>query len=699
MKLRPLTPVLIAITIISTQAREVASLFAPEETVPVGRIIANRGGEVQNTPQGLLIKGPGGDTPSGFIIHPPGESWDLNTWNHLHIDFKNEGENLARIAARIDNPGAADYIDSMPGTAIVPVGHDGTLGFSFNRARKLYDGPPIFNSQTAMPNGHRFNWRRFDPTEIIAIRFTVHSDGPFSLRVAPPSVSWSYGSEANSDLEELPYLDRFGQTRVLEWPAKLKSIEELTTALTTEAEAAKNSTIPARNRFGGWKDGPKQTTTGFFHTQKIDGRWWLIDPEGALFWSHGANSVRLQANTPAHPPRLPLFEWLPEPGDPLHEIILQPQRGNRPVVANFLEGNVARALGDDYAAKARDLNHNRLRTWGINTLGAWSEPDMFPEERTPYTHIVAAWSPNLVPGARHLMPDPFDPAHEANVRQRLENIATTSRDDPWCLGVFIDNEIDWTNNLAPYLFAAAPDRAAKSAFKDQLKEQYTDIQALNEAWGTSLDSWDALIALRKPPEVPDDKSNIFTRDMNRFYAVLADRYYETCARLMREIMPNHLYLGSRIHRAPQFVMEAAARHVDVFSANEYSLTGASSKLPAEFDIPFITGEFHFAAPDRGVPGTGLFGVNDQKQRGLAYMAYLSATLLDPRVVGAHWFAFPDQSAAGRPGENNQIGMIDITGRTYPEFAAAVRRVSRHLYPIRKNPPHSIEASLEIMLSD
>ena len=45
--------------------------------------------------------------------------------------------------------------------------------------------------------------------------------------------------------------------------------------------------------YGGWKklQGKK---TGFFHTEKISGKWWIVSPEGNAFFSKGVNSV--------HPP-------------------------------------------------------------------------------------------------------------------------------------------------------------------------------------------------------------------------------------------------------------------------------------------------------------------------------------------------------------------------------------------------------------
>ena len=46
------------------------------------------------------------------------------------------------------------------------------------------------------------------------------------------------------------------------------------------------------DKFGGWK-GLKGTKTGVFHTEKINNRWWIITPEGNIFWSIGMYCVRI----------------------------------------------------------------------------------------------------------------------------------------------------------------------------------------------------------------------------------------------------------------------------------------------------------------------------------------------------------------------------------------------------------------------
>jgi hypothetical protein len=150
--------------------------------------------------------------------------------------------------------------------------------------------------------------------------------------------------------------------------------------------------------------------------------------------------------------------------------------------------------------------------------------------------------------------------------------------------------------------------------------------------------------------------------------------------MMRKVAPRHLYLGSRIHKAGPEVMAEAARFADVLSVNRYMPLPVTS-LPKNFDKPCLVSEFHFGAPDRGVPGTGLTFVGDQLQRSRAYAAYVLDAILQPNIVGTHWFAYTDQSAAGRPGENYQIGFVDVTDTIYPEISETSRGVAEIMYSL------------------
>ena len=86
-------------------------------------------------------------------------------------------------------------------------------------------------------------------------------------------------------LVELPYLDELGQVRAVDWPGKTTNLHAGRTALTQEFDQASKQAKQKRlGKYGGWIDGPKLDPTGRFRTEKLDGKWWLIDPEGYLFF-------------------------------------------------------------------------------------------------------------------------------------------------------------------------------------------------------------------------------------------------------------------------------------------------------------------------------------------------------------------------------------------------------------------------------
>ena len=88
-----------------------------------------------------------------------------------------------------------------------------------------------------------------------------------------------------------PWVDEFGQANFAEWPDKVHSREELRTRAAAEDVelAAHPDGIPDADRFGGWAKGPQLKATGHFRTEKVGGKWWLVDPDGHLFFSHGVN--------------------------------------------------------------------------------------------------------------------------------------------------------------------------------------------------------------------------------------------------------------------------------------------------------------------------------------------------------------------------------------------------------------------------
>src|SRR5215510_10871560 len=88
-------------------------------------------------------------------------------------------------------------------------------------------------------------------------------------------------------------VDGFGQFRPGRWPEKMSSAEMLRARGAEEVrELARRFALnPERDRFGGLFSGQTFGASGFFRTERRDGRWWLVTPEGHGFFSLGVDAV------------------------------------------------------------------------------------------------------------------------------------------------------------------------------------------------------------------------------------------------------------------------------------------------------------------------------------------------------------------------------------------------------------------------
>ncbi|HXD37964.1 MAG TPA: beta-agarase, partial [Rhodanobacter sp.] len=87
-------------------------------------------------------------------------------------------------------------------------------------------------------------------------------------------------------------VDRYGQAARGQWPEKITSDAALRAAHASERAALDQAKMRAgQDEYGGRLDVQNFTTTGWFHTQKVDARWYLVTPAGHAFFSLGVNAV------------------------------------------------------------------------------------------------------------------------------------------------------------------------------------------------------------------------------------------------------------------------------------------------------------------------------------------------------------------------------------------------------------------------
>jgi len=302
--------------------------------------------------------------------------------------------------------------------------------------------------------------------------------------------------------------------------------------------------------------------------------------------------------------------------------------------------------------------------------------------RTPYVGTVNVRARQIAGSSGYWgrFPDPFDPSFREALRRVLKAKQGREIGDPWCVGFFVDNELAWGTDLSLSLASlkSPADQPAKQRFVERLTARYQSVKRLNEVWGTSHLSWQALLESTAEPDQTRARA-----DLTAFYTHIAERYFGIIRAELKRLAPHQLYLGCRFAWVNDRVARAAARFCDVIAYNRYDYSVRHFKLPQDLDRPVIIGEFHFGALDRGMFHTGLKSTRDQQDRAVKYRSYVLGALENPLIVGTHWFQYRDQATTGRgDGENYQIGFIDICDTPYPETIDACRQVGYDLYQYR-----------------
>lgn len=530
------------------------------------------------------------------------------------------------------------------------------------------------------------------------VRFAV-----FKIEVAPSTdaINQSEVNESASGKswrsmtvdEFFPMIDVYGQFKHEDWPGKTHSDEELKGRVAQEqADWEANPRPGCWDKYGGWADGPKQDARGHFYTVKLNGKWWLVDPDGNLFWSHGVDCVGMGNATTPVTDREFYFEGLPAQDDP-HFKQFYATAGWAPhnyysthcpfKTFNFTAANLYRKFGDGWYKQAGEEAHARLESWAMNTIANWSDKNiyLYSSRKTPYVATLHAGARQIEGSAGYWgkFTDPFDPKFADSFRRSLNNMKETI-DDPYCIGYFVNNEMSWGDDTSLSLGALASpaDQPAKIAFVTWLREKYKTVDALNSVWKTSYENWDALL---ESQAVPD--KNLAGDDLRAFYTVISEKYFQTIHEIIQELAPNKLDLGCRFAWGNDLAIRASAKYCDVVSFNRYNRSIANFTLPEGVDKPCIIGEFHFGALDRGMFHTGLVPCKSQADRAQHYENYVRGALENPYWVGTHWFQYGSQATTGRgDGENYQIGLVDLADTPYKELIQAVRTVGRDMYKIR-----------------
>jgi hypothetical protein len=437
-----------------------------------------------------------------------------------------------------------------------------------------------------------------------------------------------------------PLVDEFGQWIPADWTGKAKTLDDLKTAWNEEEKALQPGDFNV-SKYGGFS-GTKAKATGFFRVEKIDGKWWFVDPEGNLFFSTGSCCISSGSAFSRVQGREYIFTVMP----PADELTPPNQPARRGPNTSFYTWNLYRRYGSDWYQKWMDLTVRRMDSWGINTIGNWSDPTLGGSHRKAYVATLRGWG--IETGIMG-MPDVYAPDYIAKVDSAAAQQCAQRKDDPYLLGYFLGNELPWPNRESELVNII-------------LSGAETPMQA-------------ALKTYLSGGDTPERRKAFVYETFSKFLSIVNAA--------VRKHDPNHLNLGLRYGGTPPDDIIKASLDFDVFSLNIYGYD-TNANLKRVYDLtglPIIIGEFHFGTPGRGL-APGLAQTRNQEERGAAYRYYVENAAAYPALIGTHWFQWIDQPPTGRnDGENYNIGFLDVTDRPYTELIDAARGTFKRLFDV------------------
>ena len=369
------------------------------------------------------------------------------------------------------------------------------------------------------------------------------------------------------------------------------------------------------------------TATGFFRTQKIDGRWWIIDPEGYPQIVRGINAVRIGSS-------------------PHNKLI-------------FAEKFKTETI---WIEKVCDL----FEDLGFNGLGAWSEHDLVIQNNK-YSKQIKSITIELnfmktFKAPVNWLSPVFDPDFPAYCNKRAQEIVSLYKNEKNLFGYFTDNELYFhTSNLVHYLTISDKTDPNRIAAENWLASRNQTINSITD------------------------------KDKIDFLGYLTDKYYCITTAAIRKYDSNHMILGSRLHTPSKYVtsiLHSESKYCDICSINNYEVwTPTDEQLKIWTDnltIPYMITEFYAKAKDSGLPNTTGAGnfVQTQRDRAYFYQTYCLKLLESKSCVGWHWYKYLDcdleDTQAVRYEDANK-GILDNSYNLYEPLGNYMKELNLNVY--------------------
>jgi len=425
-----------------------------------------------------------------------------------------------------------------------------------------------------------------------------------------------------------------GDQPIPTWPSQIQArgtgssdswkTYNVTTTHNLKDFSAREHPRDAWNRYGSYRY-LRTDSTGFYYVKKIDGRWWMIDPDGYAGIHHAITSL-----------------------------------SNEQVQYDYDICDRTGFIGIGNFVASESQTKNAYNDYNYRKMGYTRRLPFYSQ----YKQVRHKYYPDTPEKMRSndeyiFTLDPcFARACDSLARNGVKQYAN-ERD---MVGWFTDNEIPFDDCQLHLLVKNLP--ATDSC----------RILALQWAADHGLTEADCV-----------NKTAALTSTLsNQFNGYLAECYFKAVYNAIRKYDSNHLILGSRLHGASRhntYIVAASHKYMDVTSANWYGVFHPKESIAQTSwtqDKPCMVGEYYTKDADLAVglnqSGAGWF-VHGQAARGYWFHNATVGFVENKCFVGLHYFRYMDDE------DGTNKGIMSLSRQEYKECTEIMREVNEQIYAL------------------
>ena len=377
----------------------------------------------------------------------------------------------------------------------------------------------------------------------------------------------------------------------------------------------------AWNRYGSYKY-LRADSTGYFHVQKIDGRWWLIDPDGYAGINRAVTSFA-------------------DPTTVQYDYDLCSRAGFN-------------AAGNFVASESQ--TKNAYNTYNYSTWGYTRRYNFYQTYKSKRKNYYPDFT---TPSGDYVFV--LDPKFETFCMEAAESNISPFVAERDMIGWFTDNEIPFNEDQLGYLITRLdsldPSRSAARAWAIEHGITENDIRS--------------------------GSSKVTDNIKKQFAGYLAERYFSVVQQAIRNVDNVHMILGSRLHgrpRANSYVVNASHAHTDVTSVNFYDRYNPNDQIAKStwtMDHPCLVTEFYtkdITVYSSEQSGAGWY-VPNQQTRGYWYENTCLELLASKCYIGWQYFRYMDDSG------NSNKGIVSLNKEEYTGMTLLMRELNEQVYAL------------------